>query len=59
MKGFRVGGATISTVHANFVVNDGSATAADIRAVAEAARDAVQKKFGVTLRDEVVYLGRF
>lgn len=59
LKGFRIGGATISTVHANFVVNDGSATASDIRAVAEAAREAVSRKFGVVLRDEVVYLGRF
>jgi UDP-N-acetylmuramate dehydrogenase len=59
LKGFRVGGATISSVHANFVVNDGTATAADVRAVAEAAREAVKRKFGVTLRDEVVYLGNF
>ena len=59
LKGFRVGGAAISSVHANFVVNDGTATASDVRAVAEAAREAVKQKFGVTLRDEVVYLGRF
>jgi UDP-N-acetylmuramate dehydrogenase len=59
MKGFRVGGAMISVVHANFVVNDRSARAADIRALAAAARTAVRDRFGVELRDEVVYLGRF
>lgn len=59
MKGFRVGGAMISVVHANFVVNDRSATAADVHALANAARTAVRERFGVELRDEVVYLGRF
>jgi UDP-N-acetylmuramate dehydrogenase len=59
MKGFRVGGAMISVVHANFVVNDRSACAADIHALAAAARTAVRERFGVELRDEVVYLGRF
>ena len=59
MKGFRIGGAMISVVHANFVVNDRSATAADIHALANAARKAVRERFGVELRDEVVYLGRF
>jgi UDP-N-acetylmuramate dehydrogenase len=59
MKGFRVGGAMISVVHANFVVNDRSARAADVHALAAAARKAVRERFGVELRDEVVYLGRF
>ncbi|MCC7007586.1 MAG: UDP-N-acetylmuramate dehydrogenase [Acidobacteria bacterium] len=58
LKGFRVGGASISDRHANFVVNDGTATAADVRAVVEAARRAVRERFGVVLRDEVVWLGR-
>ena len=59
LKGFRVGGAMISVVHANFVVNDRSARAADVHALAAAARTAVRERFGVELRDEVVYLGRF
>jgi UDP-N-acetylmuramate dehydrogenase len=57
LKGHRVGGASISTVHANFFVNDGSATARDIFLLAEAARAAVRDRFGVTLRNEVVFLG--
>jgi UDP-N-acetylmuramate dehydrogenase len=59
MKGHRIGGAMISTAHANFIVNDGSATAADIRALIETARNAVRDKYGVELRDEVVRIGEF
>lgn len=59
LKGHRIGGARISPVHANFVVNEGGATARDIRAIMTAARDAVRERFGVDLRDEVVLLGEF
>lgn len=59
LKGFRVGGAAISTAHANFIVNDGQATARDIRALVDTARTAVRRKFGVDLKDEVVFLGEF
>ncbi|MEO8480592.1 MAG: UDP-N-acetylmuramate dehydrogenase [Acidobacteriota bacterium] len=57
LKGHRVGGARISDHHANFIVNDGGATAADIRALIELARTAVRTQFGVALRDEIVCLG--
>jgi UDP-N-acetylmuramate dehydrogenase len=59
LKGHRIGAARISPTHANFVVNEGGATARDIRAVVEAARSAVRAKFGIELKDEVVYLGEF
>jgi len=59
LKGYRIGGAVISTTHANFIVNDGTATAADVRRLIEAARAAVRQTFGVELRDEVVFLGAF
>jgi UDP-N-acetylmuramate dehydrogenase len=59
LKGRRVGGAIISPTHANFIVNDGTATAADIRTLIETARAAVRDRFGVELLDEVVYLGTF
>jgi UDP-N-acetylmuramate dehydrogenase len=59
LKGHRIGGAVISPVHANFVVNDGTATAADIRELADQARTAVRERFGVELRNEVVFLGKF
>ena len=57
LKGVSIGGATVSTRHANFVVNDGSATAQDIRTLMERARLGVRDRVGVELRYEVVFLG--
>jgi UDP-N-acetylmuramate dehydrogenase len=59
LKGHRCGGARVSPVHANFIVNDGQATAADIRALAARCRDTVLERFGVRLKDEIVCLGEF
>jgi len=59
LKGHRIGGAEISSVHANFFVNTGGATARDIKQLAETARAAVKDRFGIVLRDEVVFLGHF
>jgi UDP-N-acetylmuramate dehydrogenase len=57
LKGRRIGGAMISDLHANFIVNIGGATAADIGALMSLARKTVHDRFGVALRDEVVRLG--
>ena len=57
LKGARQGQAQVSPVHANFIVNNGGATARDIRALIERCRSAVRARFGITLRDEIVYLG--
>ena len=57
LKGFAVGGARISEVHANFIVNDGSAKAADVLALIEKARREVKARFGVTLEPEVRIVG--
>lgn len=57
LKGHTVGGATVSPVHANFIVNDGTATAADVAALVETCRTAVRERFGVHLREEIVRLG--
>jgi len=59
LKGAVHGRARISERHANFIVNDGGATADDIRVLIERARSAVWERFGVELRDEIVYLGTF
>jgi UDP-N-acetylmuramate dehydrogenase len=59
LKGTRVGGALVSPSHGNFIVNDGSATAREIRMLIERCRRAVEDRFGVQLRDEIVYLGDF
>jgi UDP-N-acetylmuramate dehydrogenase len=57
LKGAEAGGARISARHANFIVNEGGATARDVRALIERARRSVHEKFGVELRYEVVFLG--
>ena len=57
LKGYRVGGAAVSTKHAGFVVNMGGATAADVRAVIAHVQDEVARQFGVRLEPEVRFLG--
>jgi UDP-N-acetylmuramate dehydrogenase len=59
MKGVACGGARVSFVHANFVVNEGSATARDVATLVERMRDAVAARFGVVLEEEIVRLGEF
>ncbi len=59
LKGSRQGGAVVSTVHGNFIVNEGTARAADIRALLERCRREVARRFGIQLRLELVYLGEF
>jgi UDP-N-acetylmuramate dehydrogenase len=53
LKGHRIGGAQISHIHANIIVNLGRATAADVRALIATARARVLDRFGVELRREV------
>lgn len=57
LKGAAAGGARVSPTHGNFIVNDGRATAADIRRLVERCKNAVRSRFGVVLREEIVYLG--
>lgn len=57
LKGWRIGGAEISAVHANFVINHGGATAADVKALIDLARQRVQQQFSVTLELEIELLG--
>jgi UDP-N-acetylmuramate dehydrogenase len=59
LKGAAQNGARVSPTHANFIINDGAATASDIRALIERCRDAVKDRFGVALRNEIIYLGEF
>ncbi len=59
LKGAALAGARVSPAHANFVINDGTATAADIKQLIEQCRSAVKEQFGVTLRDEIICLGEF
>jgi len=57
LKGAREGSARVSKTHGNFIVNEGAASAADIRRLIERCRAQVRTQFGVELRDEIVYLG--
>lgn len=57
LKGAREGGARVSTTHANFIVNEGGATARDIRALIDRCKSEVHARFGVALREEIVCLG--
>lgn len=57
LKGIRVGGARISTLHANFIINEGTATARDIIVLMNLVRDRVREHAGITLEPEVVIVG--
>ena len=57
LKGARHGGAQVSEVHANFIVNTGGATAADVCALIELIRTKVLEAHGVELSPEVRFLG--
>lgn len=59
LKGERRGGARISPVHANFFVNEGGATAAEVVSLIDEARRRVRDTFGIELREEIVRLGDF
>ena len=57
LKGFRIGGAEVSRKHANFIVNKGGASAADIEGVIEHVHATVRAKTGVDLVPEVRIVG--
>ena len=57
LKGLAVGGARVSEKHANFIINEGGATAADIEQLIESVRERVAEKSGVQLQTEVHILG--
>lgn len=59
MKGACVGGAQVSEVHANFIVNTGGATAADVMDLMASVREAVKDQHGIELRPEVRLVGSF
>lgn len=59
LKGFRIGDAQISHIHANILVNLGSATAADVRALIAHAQSEVKARFGHDLEPEIGFIGEF
>ena len=57
LKGLRHGGAEVSPKHANFIVNTGSASAADLERLIAHVQQTVQQKFGIRLVPEVRIVG--
>lgn len=57
LKGFKIGGAQVSEKHANFIINAGSATAADIEKMIAYVQNEVAKKYGINLQTEVCIVG--
>jgi len=56
LKGLSIGGAQIAPFHGNFIINTGNATAADIKALVQAAQKAVHDKFGFNLEPEIIFV---
>ena len=56
-RGLTIGGAQVSEKHTNFLINTGTATAADLEALGEEVRRRVREKFGVTLEWEIRRIG--
>ena len=59
LKGFRIGDAQISHIHANIMVNLGAATAADVRKLIRHAQQAVAERFDQMLEPEIGFIGEF
>ena len=59
LKGYRIGSAEVSTLHANFIVNAGGATAQDIKSLSEYVQNKVSEKFRIELKREIILLGEF
>lgn len=57
LKGARIGGAVVSSLHANFIVNEGQASAGDIEQLIELVSESVEKYHGVVLIPEVKIVG--
>lgn len=59
LKGKKIGRAKISEKHANFIINEGDATASDVKSLIDLMKGSVKEKFNVDLEEEVRYLGEW
>ena len=57
-KKMSFGGASVFEKHANFIINTGNATAADVKHLADMLKEKVRHDFGIELTEEVLYVGR-
>lgn len=59
LKGYRIGGACVSNVHANFIITETGATASDVYALINYLKDKIKRQFNVELVNEVELVGEF
>lgn len=59
LKGTRIGGAAVSDVHANFIVNERNARAADVVALVQLIMNTIRDRYGIELKPEISFLGAF
>ncbi len=57
LKGYKIGGAEISTMHSNFIINNGSASSKDICDLITVIQQKIQQKKGIYLQPEVRMIG--
>ena len=57
-KGMNIGGASVSTIHSNFIINNGKATAMDIENLGKNIISRVREKFGIKLEWEIKIIGK-
>ena len=58
LKGYRIGGAEISEMHGNFIVNAGNATADDVLALIQYVKDTIYSRYQIKMETEVEIIGR-
>lgn len=59
LKGFQLGGAQVASWHGNFIVNNGNATASDVKHLVEHCKKCVLEKTGFALEEEVIFCGNW
>lgn len=59
LKGKQIGGAKISEVHGNFIINTGNATAKDVKDLIDLIKKTVKDKFNIELEEEIRYVGEW
>ena len=57
LKGYKIGGAMVSDIHAGFIVNTGNATAKDVLSLIEYVKAKVKEKFAKEIELEIIVLG--
>ncbi|KAH7284804.1 hypothetical protein KP509_34G071000 [Ceratopteris richardii] len=56
LKGLSIGGAKVSELHANFIINDGNSRASDVIKLLSIVKERVKSKYGITLEEEIIYV---